>query len=31
MAKFPSDEWAKEYVEKLNSNPAYGDAGKNMG
>ncbi|EQB70073.1 MAG: SCP2 sterol-binding domain-containing protein [Candidatus Thermoplasmatota archaeon] len=28
MAKFPSDEWAKEYVEKLNSNPAYGDAGK---
>ena len=28
MAKFPSDEGAKEYVEKLNSNPAYGDAGK---
>ncbi len=28
MAKFPSEEWAKEYVEKLNSNPAYQDAGK---
>lgn len=28
MAKFPSEEWAKEYVEKLNSNQAYQDAGK---
>ena len=28
MSKFPSDEWAKEYVEKLNSNESYQDAGK---
>lgn len=29
MAKFPSDEWVKEYVEKLNSNANYADAAKN--
>ena len=29
MPKFPTEEWASEYVEKLNSNPAYKDAGKN--
>jgi putative sterol carrier protein len=29
MPKFPTQEWASEYVEKLNSNPAYKDAGKN--
>ena len=29
MPKFPTEEWAAEYVEKLNSNPAYKDAGKN--
>ena len=29
MPKFPSQEWASEYVEKLNANPAYQDAGKN--
>ncbi|WP_337860397.1 SCP2 sterol-binding domain-containing protein [Ferroplasma sp.] len=28
MAKFPGTEWAKEYVEKLNSNSAYAEAGK---
>ena len=28
MAIFPSEEWAKEYVEKLNSNSAYQEAGK---
>jgi Putative sterol carrier protein len=28
MAKFPSEEWANEYVEKLNSSPSYQDAGK---
>ena len=28
MAIFPSEEWAKEYVEKLNSNSAYQAAGK---
>lgn len=28
MPKFPSEEWASEYVEKLNSNPAYQEAGK---
>jgi putative sterol carrier protein len=29
MAKFPSEEWVKEYMEKLNSNPSYADAGRN--
>jgi putative sterol carrier protein len=29
LPKFPSEEWAKEYSEKLNSNPNYEDAGKN--
>jgi putative sterol carrier protein len=29
MAKFPSDEWLKAYMEKLNSNAVYEDAGKN--
>lgn len=29
MPKFPTQEWASEYVDKLNSNPAYKDAGKN--
>jgi putative sterol carrier protein len=28
MPKFPSKEWVEGYVEKLNSNPAYEDAGK---
>lgn len=28
MAKFPSEEWTKEYMEKLNSNASYEDAGK---
>lgn len=28
MAKFPSEEWAAQYVDKLNSNPAYAEAGK---
>lgn len=28
MPKFPSQEWVESYVEKLNSNPAYDDAGK---
>jgi putative sterol carrier protein len=28
MAKFPGDEWAKKYVEKLNSNSGYNEAGK---
>ena len=28
MVIFPSEEWAKEYVEKLNSNSAYQAAGK---
>lgn len=28
MPKFPSEEWSKEYVEKLNSNEAYAEAGK---
>ena len=27
MAKFPSDEWVKEYMDKLNSNADYQDAG----
>ncbi len=29
MPKFPSHEWAEEYVEKLNSNTSYQEAGKN--
>jgi putative sterol carrier protein len=29
MVKFPSDEWVEEYVEKLNSNTSYAEAGKN--
>ena len=29
MPKFPSEEWTKEYVEKLNSNANYEEAGKN--
>jgi hypothetical protein len=29
LAKFPSEEWTKEYMEKLNSNANYADAGKN--
>ena len=29
MVKFPSEEWVKAYMEKLNSNAAYEDAGKN--
>jgi len=29
MVKFPSDEWLKEYMAKLNANEAYADAGKN--
>lgn len=28
MPKFPSEEWASQYVEKLNSNPSYKEAGK---
>jgi len=28
MAKFPSEEWVKEYMEKLNASKAYEDAGK---
>lgn len=28
MPKFPSEEWSVEYVDKLNSNPAYAEAGK---
>ena len=28
MTKFPSEDWAKEYIEKLNSNSAYAAAGK---
>ena len=28
MAKFPTEEWAAEYVEKLNGNASYQDAGK---
>ena len=28
MAKFPSEEWTREYMEKLNANAAYEDAGK---
>jgi len=29
MAKFPSEEWTKEYMEKLNANASYADAGMN--
>lgn len=29
MAKFPSEQWTKEYAEKLNANKSYEDAGKN--
>jgi putative sterol carrier protein len=29
MVKFPSEEWVKEYTEKLNSNAIYADAAKN--
>jgi len=29
MAKFPSEEWAREYMEKLNSNASYEDSAKN--
>jgi putative sterol carrier protein len=29
MAKFPSDEWVKEYMAKLNANAVYADAAKN--
>ena len=28
LAKFPSEEWTKEYMEKLNSNANYADAGQ---
>ncbi len=28
MPKFPSEEWAKEYVDKLNSNESYKDSGR---
>ena len=28
MPKFPTHEWASEYVEKLNSNASYKEAGK---
>lgn len=28
MPKFPSEEWSAQYVEKLNSNPAYAEAGR---
>jgi putative sterol carrier protein len=28
MAKFPSEEWVREYMEKLNSNAVYADAAK---
>ena len=28
MPKFPSEEWARQYVEKLNSSEAYLDSGK---
>lgn len=28
MAQFPSDEWVKEYMEKLNASKSYEDAGK---
>ena len=29
MAKFPSEEWVKEYMAKLNANTSYEDAAKN--
>jgi putative sterol carrier protein len=29
MVKFPSDEWVKEYMQKLNANASYEDAAKN--
>jgi len=29
MPKFATEEWAREYVSKLNSNASYEDAGKN--
>lgn len=29
MPKFPTEEWASQYVEKLNSNTSYQEAGKN--
>lgn len=29
LPKFATEEWAKEYAEKLNSNSSYEDAGKN--
>jgi len=29
LPKFPSEEWTKEYMEKINSNVNYEDAGKN--
>lgn len=29
MAKFPSQEWAEEYANKLNANENYEDAGRN--
>lgn len=28
MPRFPTEEWASEYVQKLNSNPSYQQAGK---
>ena len=29
MVEIPSEEWVKEYMEKLNGNEAYADAGRN--
>jgi len=29
LPKFPSDEWTREYKDKLNSNASYEEAGKN--
>jgi putative sterol carrier protein len=29
LVKFPSEEWTREYVVKLNSNPKYEDAARN--
>ena len=29
LAKFPSEDWTKEYMAKLNANASYEDAGKN--
>ncbi|MEM0139132.1 MAG: SCP2 sterol-binding domain-containing protein [Ferroplasma sp.] len=31
IVKFPSEEWAEEYVKKLNSNAGYNEAGESGG